>query len=496
MMKLSNFLSSFRFRIVLTLVLVVASFSVASFFIYNTYLTKLIYKNAEDDLKTIVLFLQKQIVAAQNGKIIRPLLKAEGRNELILKSYILDGNGNPTNATAPGTANLDRQSITDITSSPEDISLKSHLSDKVPFSRASIRFPNAPACYNCHSPSTRTIGYVVVDFSLFKPRNTIIFTRNFSIVFTVVMVLLILGFVMVLHYRFVKKSLSEFRIVIEAINQGNLDKRIIIPRSKELAGLGHSFNEMLDNFQHARSELREYHDRELRNSKRLATIGEMSARLAHEIRNPMTGIANAVEIIIDETSNGHNKSILEEIRRQAYRVNKAVSNLLKYSQTKDINLQRDDLNEIIRSVVFFLENQSMQKKIRFMVDLDPALPQFLFDAEQIENVLLNLGLNAVQASGQDSTVTFLTSFDKPRGKMTISVTDEGPGIPEENMAGIFTPFYTTRTEGTGLGLAIVKEIVDLHQGEIGVRNNPGKGCTFSISLTVNNPVESSDLKDT
>ncbi|MEI7982205.1 MAG: ATP-binding protein, partial [Bacteroidota bacterium] len=324
-----------------------------------------------------------------------------------------------------------------------------------------------------------------IDFAMHSPNDTIAFTRQFSAIFTLIMILLVLGFVLVLHYKIVRKSLSEFQQAINVINQGNLSQRITIPKSTELGRLGKSFNEMVGQFQKTQNELQKYHQQEIRNSQKLATIGEMSARLAHEIRNPITGIANAIEIIIEETKDTENKPVLEEIQRQANRVNKAVSNLLNYSRSKDLNPQEADINEIIKSVVFFLENQGINKKINFRVDLGKDIPLFIFDPEQVENVLLNLGLNAMQALGSDGTITYETLWSAAEKMVHIAVRDTGFGIPESNLQDIFKPFYTTRTQGTGLGLAIAKEIIEMHQGEIRVENNSGKGCTFHISLPAN-----------
>jgi len=314
------------------------------------------------------------------------------------------------------------------------------------------------------------------------PEDTVAFARRFSLAFTVLMLLLILGFVLILHYKMVRRSLSQFQTTIRTINEGNLNERLIIPRSTELGKLGKSFNEMVDYFQQTQNELQRYHKNEILNSKKLATIGEMSARLAHEIRNPITGIANAIEIIIEEAGDTVNKPVLEEIRRQANRVNKAVSNLLTYSRSRELHLQEGDINEIIRSVVFFLSNQDIDKKINFILELGDNVPLFHFDAEQVENVLMNLGLNAIQASEANNTIAYTTLFLEDERKIIVAVSDSGKGIPAEKLQDIFKPFYTTRTQGTGLGLAIAKEIIEMHLGEIKVENNSDRGCTFTITL--------------
>jgi signal transduction histidine kinase len=292
-------------------------------------------------------------------------------------------------------------------------------------------------------------------------------------------------FVLILHFRIIKKSLSEFKSTINKINSGDLDCRVDIPQSKELGELGHSFNTMIDHFQQAQKELQKYHLEEIRNKQKLASIGEMSARLAHEIRNPITGIANAIEIILGETKESQNMPVLEEIQRQANRVNKAISNLLKFSRTKELNVQEASINDIIKSIVFFLKSQGNGKIITYKVELDEDIPSFKFDPEQIENVFLNLGINATQTIDKEGTITIRSSYDPYQKQVTISFSDTGKGIPENKISEIFNPFFTLRTEGTGLGLAIVKEIIDMHNGSILVYNNPDHGATFQITLPVN-----------
>jgi two-component system NtrC family sensor kinase len=481
-MKVKFSLSSFRTRIILTLILVITSVSLISFYAYNTYLSRKIYRNNEEDLRSVLHVLRDQIIAVHDGRLIKPILKTLDSNKYVIRSYLLDSDGKVLYPRNSGFTGLDSAHLDHLNLLGDDISLKSDPNSKPMTSRAFLRMDNKPSCYACHNTTKPVLGYLMIDFSLARPEDTVAFTRNFGLFFTLLMVILILGFVAALHYRFVRKSLFHFKSTINVINSGDLGRRLEIPQSKELGELGKNFNEMVEHFQKAQGELQRYHQMEMRNSQKMATIGEMSARLAHEIRNPITGIANAIEIINSENSNGENKPILEEIQRQANRVNKAIANLLKYSRSHDLNIQEGDLNEIIKSVVFFLENQSAHKKMTFLTELDPGIPMFEFDSEQIENVLMNLGLNAIQACGNNCSVTYRTAFSSSEKTVRISVSDTGPGIPADKMEEIFTPFYTTRTEGTGLGLAIAREVIQMHRGEITVENNPGGGCTFHVIL--------------
>lgn len=475
-------LSSFRLKIIVTLILVVMVASFASFYLYNYTLSKKIYAHAEKDITSFLYFFRDQIISFHDGRTIRPSLQELAKSKTVINAILIDSVDQivyPSNVKLTARDSADLSSLSSI---KEDITLKTYQIGKKHYTRAFVRFNNGPTCYGCHSPQTKTLGYVLMDFSLHESENTLLYTRNFSLLFTLLMLGLIISFVMYMHFRFIKKSLANFKTTIGVINEGNLSGRVHIPESKELGDLGKNFNTMVDNFQRTQNELLKYHRKEIQDKQKLASIGEMSARLAHEIRNPITGIANAVEIIIDESKDESHRPILEEIQRQANRVNKAISNLLNYSRTKELNLQEGDVNEIIKSVVFFLKSQVNRKVIHFYTELDESLPVFRFDSEQIENVLLNLGMNAVHAVSDEGDIFYKTYFDAVNKMLHISVKDTGQGIPEDKIPAIFNPFFTMRTEGTGLGLAIAKEIVEMHRGEIRVTNNADQGCTFYISL--------------
>ena len=480
-------LYSFRTRIILTIVVIIISVSSISFYAYYYYLSKRIYKNAEENVITLMDFLKDQLfysIHLNNGRVIKSFLSNLEQNEMVLNAWLLNPDGtiiypSSKNNDVKGTLNPKEMEFSD-----KNRIITTNETGPNPYSRVFMRLQNSPSCYQCHSPVQKTLGYVVIDYSIKGTKDNIIFARKLSIIFSIIMVAIILLFAIFMHYNFVKKSIKNFYLSISEINKGNLNQRLTIPGTKELGQLGMSFNEMLDNFQKTQKELQQYHQKELSSAQRLATIGEMAARLAHEIRNPMTGISNAMEIIIKEMKDEENKPILEEIKRQANRVNIAVTDLLKFSRSREIVLKKGDINEIIESLVFFLDNQHADKKIKLITQLQTDIPLFNFDTEQIENVLSNLGLNAIQAIDSEGIITFKTSYNRSEDRVNISVEDTGSGIPEDILKDIFNPFFTTKTEGTGLGLAIVKEIIEKHNGLIWAVNNNDKGSTFNISLPV------------
>jgi two-component system NtrC family sensor kinase len=474
-------ISSFRTKIIITLILVVSVFSFVSFQIYSNYLSRKIYKDAEDDISLFLYQLKDEIINFHDGRLLKALLKNMEKDKHVIKTYLLDANG----IIKQGADSNSIQAITDINefrASGNEMLVKIYRDQKIPLSRAFLHVYNSPVCYQCHSSQKTTLGYVIIDFSLQDNKNYIAFARDASLIFTICMLLIILFFVLLMHYRFVKKSLFGFSSTINSINEGDLSRRVSIPESKELGQLGKIFNQMMEKFQLTQKKVIYYHHKELQDAQKLASIGEMSARLAHDIRNPLTGIVNSIEVIAGEMKDSPYRPILEEIQRQANRVNNAITNLLKYSRPVELNLVKGNINELVESLVLFLSSQKVNKNINFKLELQQGIPYFSFDAEHLENVLMNLGLNAIQAIEKDGQITFSTVYDETEKIIRIFVKDTGKGIPPDKESEVFKPFFTTKTEGTGLGLAIARDIIEKHNGDIRFENIPGTGCVFIISL--------------
>ncbi len=478
-------INSFRFRIIITVILVVSLTSSFAFWIYSSYLSKRIYKNTKEN--TIELF---KLINAPAGITYAPhntqsfnnFINTLIKKDKVSNAFLLDSAGNikyPKNSVIPNNDSLYQTRLPYL---KNDITFKTVKTDKETYTRTYIRIRNMQDCYSCHPNTAKNLGYVIFDFLSDQTPKNINFTRKYSILFTVFMVFILGLFVLLMHYRYVRGSLKKFRKSIKIINGGNLDERVPIQNSKELGELAKCFNKMLDNFQETRNQLSSYHEKELQDAQKLATIGEMSARLAHEIRNPVMGIANAIEIIAEDTQYEQNKQILQEVKRQANRVNEAISKLLKYSKTEKLKLEKHNINDLIKSIVFFLKNQSGINRITFVLELEPEIPAFNFDKEKIENAFINLSLNAVQAIEGKGIIVYKTKQNTKNKTVEISVEDNGIGIPEDKINEIFKPFYTTKTEGTGLGMSIIKETVENHGGSIKVTGKKGSGTTMTIIL--------------
>jgi PAS domain S-box-containing protein len=219
--------------------------------------------------------------------------------------------------------------------------------------------------------------------------------------------------------------------------------------------------------------------------ERLAAVGELAARVAHEIRNPLAGIRAACEVLFTSNeSTGNTKEVGQEVLHQIDRLNQTVSELLQYAAPRTIEAASTDVNALIDRVLALFREDPAARGVRFEREFAADLPRVEIDARQFEQVLYNLLINAAQAMEHRGSISVATALDD--GGLEVRVRDTGPGLPEEAVDRLFKPFYTTRTEGTGLGLAIAKKIVVSHGGTIQASNLPEGGAEFRIRL----PLES------
>jgi two-component system, NtrC family, sensor histidine kinase HydH len=237
---------------------------------------------------------------------------------------------------------------------------------------------------------------------------------------------------------------------------------------------------------------------------RLAALGEMSAGLAHEIRNPLGAIKGAAQLLVtsDSSSSPENLEFLNIIIEEANRLNNVVTRFLDYARAErpgGEGADKVDLNNVVRKTVQLLQQEPL-KGIELRVRIDEQLPMVAGDPESLLQVFLNLGQNAVQAMPEGGVLEIL-STRRRRSRLgygqfcEVRFRDSGVGIPRDRLKKLFIPFYTTKQKGTGLGLAISHRIINQHGGTIEVRSTIGQGSTFSVFLPAAEPIPLSKVED-
>lgn len=227
-------------------------------------------------------------------------------------------------------------------------------------------------------------------------------------------------------------------------------------------------------------------EEQLRRAERLSALGELSAMLAHEIRNPLGSIRGTAEILRDDFKPGHPKhEFLEILLKETDRLNRVVEDFLRLSRPVDGERKTCDLVAELRELVTLLCGDAAARGVRIGFEAD-EVPPVTGDPEKLRQAFLNLMLNGIQATGAGGAVTvrvkmFPRSGDD-RPLVELAFADTGAGIPRESLERIFTPFFTTKEGGTGLGLAITQRIVEGHGGTVTVESEPGQGTTFRVRL--------------
>ena len=280
----------------------------------------------------------------------------------------------------------------------------------------------------------------------------------------------------------VGRPMVELQEKIARIREGDLHVTLDFAQREDAIGdLGRDFNNMVRELRESREEIQHLHKTQMSRAEHLATLGELAAGLAHEIRNPLAGIAGVMEIIgRDLPPDSPARDVLKEVRSEVQHINRIVSDLLDTARPKPPQFRLADLNHTAEHAVIFARQQALSKPIEIELVKDESIPAIEHDTGQIHQVLLNLLLNALQAIEGPGKVTL--KLTQQEEHVVISVTDTGRGIPPENLANIFRPFYTTKGQGTGLGLSLARRIVEDHGGRINVTSTPGTGTEFTVVL--------------
>ncbi|GFE56357.1 HAMP domain-containing sensor histidine kinase [Geobacter sp. AOG1] len=364
---------------------------------------------------------------------------------------------------------------------------------------------NEESCYTAkchfHPENFRVLGVLDVVVSLDK---VMAITSSYRYKFTSLtffLLLLIWLSITLCTQALVSRPVKQLLKHTNLLARGELNSKVLTSSSDELGELATAFNTMTVSLKKARDELEDWgrnlevkveerthqlkqiQDQLIR-SEKLASLGELVAGIAHEINNPLTGILVFSSLVGDDPRlNPELKDDLEKIRRETQRCAKIVRGLLDFARESVPHKIPTQINGLIDASLDLVTHQSSFHDITVIREYQQTLPPVLVDPNQIEQVLVNMLLNAshaMAAGGKLTVVTGLTSVDN---RLFISIRDTGCGIPDENLGKIFDPFFTTKENlGTGLGLAVSYGIVESHGGNIEVQSTVGVGTVFTIRL--------------
>jgi hypothetical protein len=287
----------------------------------------------------------------------------------------------------------------------------------------------------------------------------------------------------------VQRPMVELQEKIGLVSDGNLDVSVSFSRrNDEIGDLGRKFNYMTQQLRESREEIERLHRTQMSRAEHLATLGELATGLAHEIRNPLAGIAGVIEIVSrDLPSTSPARAVIKDVRLEIAQINRIVTDLLETARPHPPQIRLSNLNTTVEHAVMLARQQVLSKPIKIELHKAPDLPEVEHDSDQIHQVLLNLLLNAVQAVSGAGNVN--VEIGSQEGYATVAVSDSGRGISPQHFSNIFRPFYTTKGNGTGLGLSLARRIVEEHHGRIDVHSVVGKGSTFTVLLPFHTPAQ-------
>jgi signal transduction histidine kinase len=227
----------------------------------------------------------------------------------------------------------------------------------------------------------------------------------------------------------------------------------------------------------------------------MIAMGELAASVVHEINNPVAGMLNFARLMLKILDRGaltlenteKFRGYLSLVESELSRCSKIISNLLAFSRKSALEFGEVNLNDLLNRCILLSEHRLAMQNIRINSRLDPGVPVITGDFNQLQQCVINLIFNAIDAMPHGGQITIESVFDHHRRLAEIRVADSGMGIAEEDLHHIFDPFFTTKTEGKGIGLGLstVYGIIDRHRGRIEVKSRPGEGAVFTMSLPVN-----------
>lgn len=292
--------------------------------------------------------------------------------------------------------------------------------------------------------------------------------------------------------RVITRPLKDLQALADTSRQvasGDLNARAPATAGGEVGLLAESFNDMLDTLQATQKQLLQ--------SEKLASLGQLSAGIAHELNNPLATVLLFSDLLRKEKKLPEQTlNDIEIIVSETERCKGIVSSLLDFARQHQVEGQNVDLNQLIFQVVDTECRHSRYDNVEIRQELDPDLPTIQADPDQIQAVIINLLSNAAYAMPDGGYIT-LRTLEEGANRVRFEVQDQGQGISADDQAKLFTPFYTTKPvgKGTGLGLSIVYGIIKMHQGQIEVDSQPGKGTVFTIKLPVKLPGFSSEAQN-
>jgi two-component system NtrC family sensor kinase len=331
-------------------------------------------------------------------------------------------------------------------------------------------------------------------------------TSRVMLTFTLMAVLCVILLLIMLYFTTssIINPLTKMVVATQEIARGDLSHRVAVRSKDELGYLAMSFNQMTANLRAANNKLLEWGrtlekkveertteltqmQASLIQSEKLASLGKLAAGIAHEINNPLGGILIYSHLLLEDIpKKSEHQKTLKKIVKETTRCKDIVKGLLEFARPKEPEMSPVVINDLLDRSLSIMEGQAIFQNIDIRREYTTDLPRIVADGSQLQQVFMNIILNAAEAMGDTGTLTLRTRLNKKDRTLDVQFQDTGPGIEPQNIKRLFEPFFTTKEvgKGTGLGLAISYSIVRKHGGTILVNSEPGKGSLFTVKIPI------------
>ena len=356
---------------------------------------------------------------------------------------------------------------------------------------------NKVECNRCHEQKEKVLGVLDLEVSLSGIDTSIIASKKQHLEDAFIAFLIMGGGILLVVGLLIDRPITNMINTIRKIESGDLSVRME-EGNNEIGIMARSFNRMLDSVEASNSEVKRCHNQQLQRAAQLASLGEIISGIAHEIKNPLAGISCAVQVIQSELDTEDSRRVVtSEILDHIKRLDNIVKSLLNYAKPKPPRFMNVKINDVLDKAVFFVYPEAKKHHVTIDTSVEDEIPEIMMDSDQMQQVFLNLMINAVQAMPDGGNLKIVASEsdkdsmeldEKTRSNfqgeraVKVSFEDNGPGIDPETQKSIFDPFITKKSKGTGLGLSISQRIVQEHGGDIIVNSEVDNGTTFTVYL--------------
>jgi signal transduction histidine kinase len=358
----------------------------------------------------------------------------------------------------------------------------SHIKDGSTVYSMLVPIRNNVACQKCHTDGKALRGILDVEISMKKTLQRINELRKRTILFSLMTSLSLAIALAVMTTLLVNRPVEGIIRTMRRVQEGDFSVRFLTKRKDEIGKLADALNRMLDELDRARKEIQRCHLEEMKRVERMATLGELAAAVAHEIKNPLAGISGAIQVIYEDLNEDDpKKEVMSEVLNEIERLDKTVRDLLFFARPTEPKKVEIDIMSIIDRCINLIKPKADKQNIKIENKIQENVT-LKIDPQQIQQAIINIMMNAINAMPSGGIMRL--SSQRIDDYIEISISDTGEGISPEELKKVFKPFYTIRHAGTGLGLSISRNIIEAHGGMISVDSTPGMGTTFKIKLPV------------